>query len=366
MNAGRRKALFLSHTLSPAGDITAETVEKGSFLASVRLQLLPALRAAEALGMQTQVLALRSEKPEQLQLIGTPELCVIGKLSHPNRDFQARIAMANLAAVARLRRKRVPLLVIYSDNLASQNSLVGLMYRDLLDAATAVVVPCAAMVPFARNWMRPERPCTVIEDPLQVSRQPFPQLRGDEPVRLVWFGHASNLRYLLQNLPALLSGCKAWCGYELTVLSDVGSIQECAKRMREVSTTARPWRLRPVPWRTEKQPIQLEEELRRAHLALLPSDPTDPRKAAVSHNRAADALQAGCIVIASPLSSYQELAEGLLLGSNQADLVDEACRNYAHLSSKYTTTRQGLLKRLAPARNLDLWRTALKSLGSTS
>jgi len=66
--------------------------------------------------------------------------------------------------------------VIYSDNLADQDSLVGILYRDLLSFASYVICPCEAMVSFARRWMRGSQQHLVIEDPIQVSRQPFQSL----------------------------------------------------------------------------------------------------------------------------------------------------------------------------------------------
>lgn len=353
------KALFLSHTVSSPGDITEETKARGSFLASVRLQLLPALRAAESMGMKTQVLALRSERPEQIELIGTPSICVVGKLSHPDADFQARVTMANLAALTRLRRQRVPVVVVYSDHLADLNTQRGLLYRDLLDAATTVVVPCNAMVPYARRWMPPGGHCTVIKDPLQVTMQPFPPLNPEEPVRLIWFGHAKNVRYLLKVLPALAARCRSWSAYELTVLSSPSCLRAVEQRLNSLQMQ-RSWRVRPVGWRSDDQPGQLERELARAHIALLPSDPKDPQRASVSHNRAADALQGGCVVAGSSLPSYRELAKGMLLGENLAILVDGACSQYERLIAKYSKLRQELLKEFQPSWNHSRWRTELK------
>ncbi len=355
------KALFLSHTLSPCGDITRETLESGSFLASVRLQLAPACAASQRLGLTPQVLALRSERPEQIQLLGNPKICVVGKLSHPNPDFQYRIAIANLAALARLHRKRVPIAVVYSDNLADQDSPIGIFYRDILSFARVVVCPSEAMVAYARRWMSPGQDYLVIEDPIQVSRKPFQSLDTSNLCRIIWFGHSSNLVYLLRELPALMTRCDAANAYEFTVLSDPESCNR-VKKMLAQAATRRPWHLRIVPWEVDRQPNQLEQELDRAHIALIPSDPIDPRKAAVSHNRLVDALQAGCVVVASSVASYKEMAKVALVGDNMPQLLEAAIADYARLSSKYSMLRERWLQRFETDENAKRWLECLGTL----
>ncbi len=355
------KALFLSHSLSPCGDVTRETLEKGSFLASVRLQLAPACHASQSLGLQPQVLALRSEKPEQLHLLGNPKLCIVGKLSHPDPSYQYRIVMANLAAVARLRRKGVPIGVIYSDNLADQASPVGIFYRDLLSFARSVICPSEAMLPYVRRWMQPGQHHAVIEDPVQVARKPFRALDVSKPCRVIWFGHSTNLAYLLRELPGLMSKCEAAASYELTILSDPAACNR-VKLFMANQIQRRRWTLRIVPWQVDGQPTQLEYELGRAHIAFIPSDPKDPRKAAVSHNRLVDALQAGCIVVASSVQSYKELAKVALVGEGLQGLLEAAVVDYRRLSEKYTCLRPEWLHRFDKERNFLRWQECLISV----
>lgn len=361
IDRAKGKALFLSHSLSPSGDVTRETLVKGSFLASVRLQLAPACFASESLGLQPQVLALRSEQPQQLQLLGNPKFCIVGKLSHPDPAYQCRISMANLAALARMSRKGVPIGVIYSDNLAEQASPLGIFYRDLIHFARVVICPSEAMLSFAQRWMQPGQRHVVIEDPVQVSRRSFQALDLSSPCRLIWFGHSSNLPYLLGVLPSLMSQCQAAVGYELTVLSDAQACNR-VKSVMDNSNQCRPWTLRIVPWQVDEQPSQLEYELNRAHIALIPSDPNDSRKSAVSHNRLVDALQAGCIVVASPVQSYRELAKVALIGSDLKSLVDAAVIDYQRLSKKYSGLRPKWLRRFEQQSNSKRWQECLISM----
>ena len=73
---------------------------------------------------------------------------------------------------------------------------------------------------------------------------------------------------------------------------------------------------------------QLEREIARAQISILPSDARDPLKFGVSHNRLVDSIRGGCVTIASPMGSYLELEELALLGNNFGELLNNAVENY--------------------------------------
>ena len=102
----KQSALFLIHSLAAAGSQGPQAWEKGTFLASTRIQLAPTLKAAERLGLKPHIINLRSEDTRGLTQIGDSKLCIFGKLSHPDQDFAEQIAMANLAAISILKQKK--------------------------------------------------------------------------------------------------------------------------------------------------------------------------------------------------------------------------------------------------------------------
>ena len=118
-----------------------------------------------------------------------------------------------------------------------------------------------------------------------------------------------------------------------------------------------------VPWQIKYQPIQLENEIKKAHIAIIPSDPSDPLKAGVSHNRIVDACRGGCIAIANPMQSYKDLSDITLLGNNMTALLNEATHNYPKYCKNLTNKREELLKKFDPKVNqlswLNFWKDCL-------
>ena len=353
--------LFLIHSLAPAGSQGETAWDKGKFLASNRIQLEPAKRAVIELGFEPKLLNLRAEKPNCLQLLGEPSCCIVGKLSHPNETFAQNILLANLAATSILQSRSIPILVNYSDNLASpSNSAIASLYRSLLWNADAVIYPCQAMQQLGKPWLNPSNPAQewIIEDPWQVEEQPYRLLKPDEPCRIIWFGHSSNLQYLLRELPKLLAACNAHSNFELTILSDSGTQTTVQKQIQKLPCQTQ-WTLRCIPWDNKSQPSQLAQELSRAHIAIIPSDTQDRRKLAASHNRAVDAIQAGCMVIASPIPSYKELQKLLLLSDDFANAINSGIQQYSRLATKWEANRSNMLKRFSPISNTRKWKEVI-------
>ena len=350
--------LFLIHSLAPAGSQGETAWKGGKFLASNRIQLDPAKQAVIELGFTPKLLNLRAEKPNCIQLLGKPSCCIVGKLSHPDETFAQNILLANLAAISILKSQSVPILVNYSDNLAAtSNSAVASLYRSLLWHADAVIYPCQAMQQLGKPWLSPNNPAQewIIEDPWQVEEHPYRLLKPDEKCRIIWFGHSSNLQYLLKELPKLLESCNAHASYELTILSDSGT-QKKVKQQFQKLTRRMPWTLRCIPWENNSQPAQLAQELGRAHVAIIPSDTQDRRKLAASHNRAVDSIQAGCMVIASPLPSYKELQKLLLLSDDFSGAINSGIQQYSRLATKWKANRSNLMERFSPFSNKRKWK----------
>ena len=353
--------LFLIHSLAPAGSQGETAWRAGKFLASNRIQLEPAKKAVIEMGFAPKLLNLRAEKPNCIQLLGKPSCCIVGKLSHPDETFALNILLANLAAISILKSQSIPIIVNYSDNLAaSSNSAVASLYRSLLWHADAVIYPCQAMQQLGNPWLTPNNPAQgwIIEDPWQVEAHPYRPLKPDEPCRIIWFGHSSNAQYLLKELSKLLQSCRTHVSYELTILSDSGTQKRIEQQIQKLPY-GKPWTLRCISWDSKSQPKQLIQELTRAHIAIIPSDIQDTRKLAASHNRAVDAIQAGCMVIASPLPSYKELKKLLLLSEDFGESINTGIQQYSRLTSKWLTYRESNLKRFSPSSNTVKWKNVI-------
>ena len=352
-----KTALFLIHSLAAAGSSGQIAWEGGNFLASTRIQLGPAIRAASNLGFKSEIRNLRTENPDYLNKINSPKICIFGKLSHPENAFAERIAIANLATVPILKRKNIPIAVTYSDNLATkEDSPIAELYRSLLWHADAIIYPCQAMAELGRAWYNRNSTPTewIIEDPCQIKQSPFQDLKEQESCRIIWFGHSSNASYLFKQIPLLLDRCDSWHSFELTILSDTYTGNK-AKKILSRCKAKRSWMFRFSQWDTSKQPGQLQTELERAHIAIIPSDEKNPRKSAASHNRAVDAITAGCMTITSPLRSYRELHKILLLTNDFPRSLKEGIAQYKRLTDKWTELRKEHLPRFSKTENLRKW-----------
>ena len=355
-----RTALFLIHSLAEAGSRGKVALQGGCFLASNRIQLGPAIKAASNLGHKPDIRNLRTEKPDLLK-VNNPEVCIFGKLSHPEIKFAKRIAIANLAAIPILKRKRIPIAVAYSDNLATkEDSPIAELYRNLLWHADATVYPCQAIAELGRIWYNKNNPPKewIIEDPCQIHKASFPDLAREKPCRIIWFGHSSNASYLFKQIPLLAEECEAWHSFELTILSDAETAKKAQKILAQCNAR-RPWIFRSSTWDTSKQPEQLQKELERAHIAIIPSDENNSRKSAASHNRAVDAIMSGCMTIATPLNSYRELQKVLLLTNDFPRSLNEGIAQYKRLTKKWTDLREEHLSRFSKTNNDKKWQEFL-------
>lgn len=356
------EALILSHTLGEAGDITEETLRGDHFLASIRLQLVPAAHACVSLGLRPRVMALRSESARDFDGLGRPEICLVGKLSHPSEEVQQRIGVANVAAIARLKRKGVPIGLIYSDNIALDDaSSRSEMARDMIEYAHMVIFPSKAMERIGKELIEPGKRMGVIEDPWQVSEHPFATQSRERETRIIWFGHSSNAKYLLDVMEELLSARTSSNTRIFTAMSDRVTLMIIRDKLHSLRLKNR-WQIRLVEWVHDRQPEQLDRELAWNHIAVIPSDMNDPKKRGVSHNRAVDAIRAGCITIASPMQSYRELEGCLLLGNNFGDLVSKACTDFSELSREFEANRDRVLQRFSPESNMERWKNVISDL----
>ena len=100
---------------------------------SMRLQIKPAIEAAKQLGFKVRRLSLNDSNC--LDKIGNPCLCIIGKLTS-NPEKQNSFCVSNLASIVRLKRKGIPIILIYSDDWCSckRNKLEldrSNLYKDL-------------------------------------------------------------------------------------------------------------------------------------------------------------------------------------------------------------------------------------------
>lgn len=132
-------------------------------------------------------------------------------------------------------------------------------------------------------------------------------------IKLLWFGHATNvpslldcieeLRSLSRTVPLALE-CVTSSGTPLdAMVSSMGS--------RETSNLF----ISLTPWSPEAQQRALEE----CDVVLLPQAVREPKKRLKSNNRLIDTINSGRFAVCHPLPSYQELSDYAWVGESMAD-----------------------------------------------
>ncbi len=351
------EVLFLVPSSIYTGDIADKIFrEEYSTSASTRLHLYPAIRSVSALGLTPRVLGLNTDQPDCLDQIFRSRLCVIAAKLLTPPEHQDGCTMANLACIARLRRLRVPILSVYSDNWCITNNLNSEFYKDILALSNCIVFPTKSIAEQGITFANNEAFNGIIEDPCFLPRTEYPVLNRRETCRIVWFGHNSNAMFLLDILPSLIKKCNEVESFELTIMSDKMTVLDLKKEIQKQKYD-HVWQFRFVIWETKIH----AQELERAHICLIPSDRTS-RKAFASHNRAVDAIQSGCMVVATPLDSYQELDKCLLLGDNFSPLINKGINQYDRLIAKWDANREEILARFSPKNNEEKWKNCILKL----
>ena len=334
-------------------------------MASAKVQLIPLSRAASQLNLDLEVLSVDIDDPDIINRIGSPSVCFISKINHYDDSRFNGYAMAVLAAVARLKAVGSKIVLLYCDNIASRSCARGSLYRDLLRLADHCIVPSTSMSRLVVQYINKDIPITVIEDPSSVRLQSFKQANPSKKLRLAWFGSASNITYLCEQLGHLMSTITEAESVELVILSNSVALNDARRAFSKYLPIAkRPWSLRLARWDDSKQPEQLENVLGSSHIAWIPSNPSDSIKAGVSHNRLVDSVLSGCIPVASRMLSYLELSKVALIGDDHGNLINIAIHQYNRLALKYQNERIPIIDRFSPELNHQRWVSVLSDLTS--
>ena len=356
MNHYHSQALFLQPTDNYHGFCS---LARCAGAASLRLKLKPAFEACKEIGLTPECFSLQLQHPEDLELIEHPAICIAGKMHTRGQRNRQSQAMAQLALLARLKSRKIPLICIYSNHMEDTEPASRELHRDFLKFADHVVFPCRAIKNKCIDWIPEIKNYSVILDPCQVKYSPF-NVKKTSEIDAIWFGHDSNLIFMASILKDLKrSAIVKRKKINLTILTGEWGLNMFSDLINEVHDESR-LKIRKVKWIHDQQPMQLQEELSKATFCLIPSDPNNANKAFASHNRMVDAISAGCITIASPIKSYLELSKIALVGQNIVELLHVADEQRERLSIKYSNSREKILEAFSPKQNQLSWKHCIQ------
>ena len=356
------RLLFLTGVVN--GDIdTLPLIQEGKHnAASYKIQVKPLIDTSRTIGLTPAAINLYqyADHPYSITTPGEIAGCVICKLAHINQLVQSRYNISAISLIARLKLKRVPIITLYSDNLcAKEGHLASDLYKEILGFTDHLVTATESMGKACKQYVNPNCQHTIIEDPCLVRPQDFPSLNEEDTIRIIWFGNPVNFTYLSRIIEPLLANIRQ-CKCELTIFTSFEHLDIQSSLSQWSHSNRGNWSFRCVSWASLSQPLQLEQELGRAHIALLPSDPMDPLKVHASHNRLVDAIQSGCVTVASSIPSYQELCKISIIGNDVVGNLAKAIDQYRRLANKYSSLRSKYLERFNPTVNRKKWKISLE------
>jgi len=218
------------------------------------------------------------------------DIVVVGKIGGDCQDGRGNLWIQQLLEAKKHSKKIV---LDYTDHhLESCNSPMGIFYKNILPLIDKSVVSSTCMSRLLGQFFNKE--ITIIEDPIEIQIiQPKNGIPSGE-ITFLWFGHATNIPYLLSYLHNN-SLCDA--NFRLIVLSNRPGLEIISSHQNHFRSTIR---LDLAEWSLQNM---INVSLI-SHGCLIPSDLNDSRKAGASSNRLITAFTLGLPVTADVLESY--------------------------------------------------------------
>ncbi len=357
-------AIILAPYLGVHKDVTKEILNGKTTTASDKFQVKPIIESLRSLNYKTSAISLnKNHQLRDINELNNPDICFISKLRSYGTKSPDEYAMFHQSCVLNLKRKGTKIATLYSDHLTPEDSPDGELYRNLLFMSDAIISPSTILMGYAQQWARQNTLTEVIKDPCLIPKQPFNYLSLNNACKVLWFGSNSNIKYLRSTLSSLLINSPSQRRFQFTFLAAADGLTEIKTILSKINISSN-WSFRLIQWKHKEQPKQLTDELGAAHITFIPSDPFDPRKSGVSHNRLTDSIQSGCIAVASPMDSYRELSKVSLIGDNLSQLFNKAVTEHERLCKKYNSLRAVYLQPFQPENNQENWARAIQSICS--
>jgi len=229
------------------------------------------------------------------------DLCVVTKFFGTSNGRQWLDVLGRLVK----NKRKVLVDICEYPFVAKKNAAISDFYNKALPYCDVMTVNSTRM----QELMAPHlgRKPLVIEDAILEAVQK-PQFAPGKVLKLLWFGHPTNFKYLAALIPSLkIFSQQQKC--QLTIVSSAelkDKVPLVDKRLSAHFST------RFMAWGFLSQ----REALADCDLVLIPGDPADPRKSGASSNRIAETLQAGRFPVAAALGSYLPYEQAAWLGKD--------------------------------------------------
>ena len=179
----------------------------------------------------------------------------------------------------------------YPDNHLPYETLAGKFYRAVLKENDQIITSSETL---KSHLISKFKNISIIEDPIEIEIQ---KIKCNQNNNFLFFGHQSNLKYLLNLIPNWDSSKE----YNLIIQTSKIGLKIIQEQSRIVK--------KPTNLNIHLQPWSIPNMLKVAELVsgiIIPGDITDNKKNGVSHNRLITAFALGLPVAATRYKSYLE------------------------------------------------------------
>jgi hypothetical protein len=254
---------------------------KEANLASVRLRLGSLIQKIDNSAFEVQA---------GENIINNPEILIVGKLKSLNN--QSTMFWIDKIRLAKNNGSKI--IIDYTENhLYGSDSFYKSLYEELIPYADEAVVSSSLLkLQLATKF---KNPIKIIEDAIEVSLIK-PKIKNSNYINILWFGHASNINYLI-------SFINNWNNLKnKTVLHILCNENGLAFLNQIQFNTPQNLSIQTGIWSIEA----MENAANFCDLAIIPSDLNDSKKAGASSNRLITALALGLPTAADMIDSYKE------------------------------------------------------------
>jgi hypothetical protein len=229
------------------------------------------------------------------RILERPSLIVIGKIGAG--DLQYRYGLW-VEQIERLKLEGDVLIALdYTDNHLEFESSMTPFYQRIFPLVDYYISPTNYLSESLNR--RQARPTFIIDDGLEYTCIDPRTLNSNQRLRILWFGHESNLHYLMEllNSPILRDN-----SYEIMIVSGPKAPQLLSKTKLDKNFQSKIFY---TPWSVET----LAKVSESCQLCVIPGNPYDPRKAGASSNRLLTALTLGLPTAADCIDSYKRFQD---------------------------------------------------------
>lgn len=273
----------------------------------------------------------------------SPHVIVVGKIDNISDPRRAERWINRLIS----QKYSAKIIIDYTDHHLARHTENARFYRTVLSLCDHVV--CSSRMLVQNLALHYKGPTTIIEDPIEVPIQAPKPKKNTVPTAL-WFGHGSNIPYLIDFL------CNTYSYQNPARLIAMTNLYPLPEDLTTIlrKPNLENLEINVLPWSRE----DMIQAANLADMCWIPAGVTDPLKSGASSNRLLTALALGLPTAADSLDSYLPFSNIYLdLRSNE---IMNAIKNPEPLFEKVKIAQNVISKNYTGASIRKKWVSMIK------